>query len=310
MTREMSEAVSRLKIEHITRYRYTAPVSFGLHRLVLRPREGHRTTVVSHKLRLQPRALLTWMTDVFGNHIAFAEFLEHSDEMTVINEVVMDLLDPESDEGAASVSRPSTVTLPVSYLQSEKAVVEAYGVPVYPDELEQVRQWTEQVLSAHPASTAMEAVQTISTAIHRLITYRRREEPGVQSPGATLALSSGSCRDMATLGMEAVRSLGLAARFVSGYVESTASAAGRGSTHAWLEAYLPDSGWCGFDPTSGRITGLRHIPLGVSSHPRGVMPVSGSYDGSTGRSTGLSVSLTISRSGPGGVFSADNLCPA
>ena len=83
-------------------------------------------------------------------------------------------------------------------------------------------------------------------------------------------------------------------------MESSASAAGKGSTHAWMEAYLPDSGWCGFDPTSGRPTGTRHIPLGVSSHPRGVMPVSGTYDGTLGRSLGMSVSLSITGCGAAG----------
>ncbi|MES2706543.1 MAG: transglutaminase family protein [Verrucomicrobiota bacterium] len=311
MVREIPENASRVRIEHITRYRYTAPVRFGLHRLVLRPREGHRTTVVSHRLRLQPEADLTWMTDVFGNHIAFAEFLEPSAELVVENEVIIDRLDAASDGGAVSASRPSAVTLPVSYLQSEKAVVDAYTASVYPDETEQVRLWTREILTAQQPATAMDAVRAVNAAIHRNITYRRREEPGVQSPGATLALASGSCRDMATLGMEAVRTLGLAARFVSGYVESSASMAGRGSTHAWMDAYLPDSGWCGFDPTSGQSTGSRHIPLGVSSHPRGVMPVSGTYDGTTGRSLGLTVHIAITSSTPDGLFpAAATLCPA
>lgn len=309
MVRELPENSSRLRIRHTTRYHYTAPVRFGLHRLVLRPREGHRTTVVSHRIQLSPRADITWMTDIFGNHIAFAEFREPSDQLTVENEVVIDRLDGGTDEGAAAAPRRSAVTLPVSYLQSEKAVVEAYAVPVYPDEAPQVALWAQNILEQHQPPTAMEAVHAINTAIHRTITYRRREEPGVQSPGATLALTSGSCRDMATLGMEALRSLGLASRFVSGYVESAASTAGHGSTHAWLEAYLPDSGWCGFDPTSGRAVGTRHIPLGVSSHPRGVMPVSGTYDGTSGRSTGLTVNIAITRSQADGLFPAVIPCP-
>jgi transglutaminase-like putative cysteine protease len=309
MVRDLPQHTSRLRIRHTTRYRYTAPVRFGLHRLVLRPREGHRTTVVRHCIQLSPGADITWMTDIFGNHIAFAEFTEPAAELMVENDVIIDRLDGATDEGAATAPRPSAVTLPVSYLQSEKAVVDAYAIPVYPDEADQVAAWTRDILEHQQPPTAMEAVHAINTAIHRTITYRRREEPGVQSPGATLALTSGSCRDMATLGMEALRSLGLASRFVSGYVESAASTAGHGSTHAWMEAYLPDSGWCGFDPTSGRAVATRHIPLGVSSHPRGVMPVSGTYDGSSGRSLGLTVNITISRSQADGLFPAVTPCP-
>lgn len=286
--------MSRLHITHITEYRYTAPVRFGLHRLVLRPREGHRTTVVQHSLNLQPPANLTWMTDVFGNHIAFAEFREPGSLLRVENKVIIDRIDPDGDGGAVVFAHPSAVTLPVSWLESEKVVASAYAVTVYPDDAQDCADWTRKLLAAGPpAATAMDAVRAINTGIFQAIAYRRREEPGVQNPRTTLQLASGSCRDMATLGIEAVRSLGLPARFVSGYVESSASAAGKGSTHAWMEAYLPDSGWCGFDPTSGRPTGTRHIPLGVSSHPRGVMPVSGTYDGTLGRSLGMSVSLYI-----------------
>jgi transglutaminase-like putative cysteine protease len=136
-------------------------------------------------------------------------------------------------------------------------------------------------------------VQAITTAIFCAIDYRRREEAGVQSPATTLRLGTGSCRDMATLGMEAARSLGIPARFVSGYLNSLSSLAGRGCTHAWFDAYLPDCGWLGFDSTSGKPTNRNQIPIGVSSHPRGVMPISGKFDNSTGTSLGMSVAVTI-----------------
>jgi transglutaminase-like putative cysteine protease len=114
----------------------------------------------------------------------------------------------------------------------------------------------------------------------------------VQSPAETLRLASGSCRDMATLMMEAGRVLGYATRFASGYLDCAASIAGRASTHAWTEFYLPALGWRGFDPTLGEPTSLKHVVTGVSNHPRGVMPVSGKFTGSSSDCLEMIVQVT------------------
>lgn len=284
--------MSCLEIHHLTTYRYTAPVRFGMHRLVLRPREGHRTRVRNHLITVSPRATLTWMTDIFGNHIALAEIHDPAAELIVENHIELEMEDHLADPGAVHQSHCSTVTLPATWLQYEQAIAGAYAVPAWPEEAEAVSQWMHSQVSSSGISAAG-AMQALTAAIHRTIEYRRREEPGVQKPTVTLRLGTGSCRDMATLALEAARALGLAARFVSGYLHSSVSVAGRGSTHAWLEVYLPDCGWTAFDPTTGGAAGSRHIPLGVSSHPRGVMPVSGTFDSGGGRSLGMSVSLTI-----------------
>jgi transglutaminase-like putative cysteine protease len=107
-----------------------------------------------------------------------------------------------------------------------------------------------------------------------------REEAGVQSPAQTLSKRSGSCRDYATLLIEACRCLGLASRFVSGYLHAPATEAGNATTHAWVEVYLPGTGWKGFDPTAGEVTGNRHIAVAVARDPGAVPPVSGSFFGS------------------------------
>lgn len=109
--------------------------------------------------------------------------------------------------------------------------------------------------------------------------YQIREEAGVQSPAQTLAQRSGSCRDYATLFIEACRCLGLASRFVSGYLHAPATEAGNATTHAWAEIYLPGTGWKGFDPTSGVVTGSQHIAVAVARDPEAVPPVSGSFTG-------------------------------
>src|SRR5205814_4438803 len=105
----------------------------------------------------------------------------------------------------------------------------------------------------------------------------------------------GSCRDMATLMLEALRAFGLPARFVSGYLDCAASEAGRASTHAWAEAYLPEIGWIGYDPTLGEATSGKHVVTGVSNHPRGVMPISGTFFDDQNSYLGMEVTVQTER---------------
>jgi transglutaminase-like putative cysteine protease len=138
--------------------------------------------------------------------------------------------------------------------------------------------------------------------LHQSIQYQRRSAKGVQTPLQTLHGATGSCRDMATAMMDAARLLGLASRFASGYLHGSASMAGRASTHAWTEVYLPTLGWRGFDPTTGKETGLQHIATGVSQHPRGVMPLSGTFDGPSGAFLGMDVEVMTQEVAPAANF--------
>ena len=131
--------------------------------------------------------------------------------------------------------------------------------------------------------------------VRRAIGYRRREEKGVQSPGETLAVGSGSCRDLAALVLECWRALGFPARFASGYLHCAASEAGRASSHAWAEVYLPEVGWIGFNPTLGALTSSQHVVTGVSNHPRGVMPITGTFYGQCGLGEGMEVTVRTRR---------------
>ena len=135
----------------------------------------------------------------------------------------------------------------------------------------------------------------VARTIRDTIQYRRRDAKGVQTPTETLAIRSGSCRDMATLMLEALRALGLPARFASGYLDCAASEAGRASTHAWAEAYLPEIGWTGYDPTLGEATSGSHVVTGVSNHPRGVMPISGTFFDQQGSYLGMTVTVQTER---------------
>lgn len=283
----------RHHILHKTTYRYSEPVTFGLHRLVLRPREGHNLTVIRHKLTILPHARLFWMTDLFGNNVALAEISQPSDTLEITNDAVIERLSWAEDAAPTRSSRPSLLPLPVAYPQMELPVVQGYLTPVYPDDQPALEAWAATLPQKHASMTALEVVEHMGRSIYTTIKYKRREEPGVQTPAGTLSLGTGSCRDMAVLMIEACRSLGIAARFTSGYLDTTASAAGRGATHAWMDVYLPDSGWIGYDPTIGEFVSRKHIALGVSAHPRGVMPVSGIYSGPPGSYQGMQVAVSV-----------------
>lgn len=267
--------MATLRIEHHTEYSYARPVSFGRHRLVLRPREGHDLRIISMKLEITPAHDLTWTRDVYGNSIAIVEFREAAERLQIFSESVVQRAPPFPREEPCE---PWRVPYPVHYDPLEAPIADAYRVASYPDDGRAVRKWLEKALP-HPAGDAESVITAIGTAVHRAVSYRRRGEKGVQSPAQTLELATGSCRDSATLMMEAARTLGIAARFASGYLDCAASAAGRASTHAWVEFYLPDLGWRGYDSTIGEPTSLKHVTVGVSHHPRGVMPVTGRFLG-------------------------------
>jgi len=290
--------MSRLRICHRTEYVYNRPVTFGTHRLVLRPREGHDLRIESMQLEIEPKHRLVWTRDVFGNSIAIVEFSQAADKLSVVNTVKVSRTTPFPSE---EPHEPWRAPYPVIYNPLEIVVAAAYQVLSHPDDVERLGEWTKANLTTS-ASDAETVVYSVGERIRREITYQRRSEKGVQPPSETLKTGAGSCRDMATLMMDACRSLGIAARFVSGYLNCTASIAGRASTHAWTEVYLPALGWRGFDPTLGEPTSLKHVPMGVSNHPRGVMPISGKFNGSLADYKKMEVQVTTELISPHSVM--------
>lgn len=282
--------MSWLRLRHTTVYDYSAPVRLGPHRLVVRPREGHDLRVESFSLRLEPAGRVEWSRDIFGNSIAHVlEFAAPASRLSITVEANLwrSLADPSP--------RPRRAPdWPVAYDALETAMAEAYRVPAYPAERDAVSAWLTADGAPEPVSAA-EVLDGLCGRIRREIGYARRDEKGVYSPAQTLALRSGSCRDMAVLFLEAGRALGFAMRFASGYLECPASRAGQATTHAWVEAYLPELGWRGYDPSAGRATTASHIVTGVSNHPRGVMPVSGVFHGAGASTSGLTVKVLTER---------------
>ena len=281
--------MSRLRIEHGTVYTYRQNVEFGQHRLVLRPREGHDLRVENMILEISPSHRLMWSRDVYNNSVAIVDFTEPAARLEVRSTVIVQRSDPFPREDPRG---PYRIAMPVLYDTLETPVAAAYQGVSYPDDLSSIQTWLQQNPIGGDAETRLMALCSL---INRQIRYQRRTVKGVQPPAETLRLSSGSCRDMATLMMDAARSLGLAARFASGYLDCPASEAGRASTHAWTEVYLPILGWRGFDPTLGEPTSLKHIVIGVSQHPRGVMPISGMFTGTSAAYLDMSTYVKIER---------------
>jgi transglutaminase-like putative cysteine protease len=265
----------RLRIEHTTTYSYVRPVELKRHRLVLRPREGHDQSIVQMHLTLSPTHRIEWIRDVFGNSVALVDFLDRGDQLRIASDVIVDRSLPFPTR---EMHAPWRVPFPPRYEPLEQPIISVYCASSYPEDSAALQSWLAAGFAADPAD-AEGSMQSLCKLVSAAVSYTRRPEKGVQSPARTLALGTGSCRDMATLLMDAARASGVAARFVSGYLHGTASIAGRGSTHAWTEVYLPSLGWRGFDPTTGGVPSPGHIVTGVSSHPRGVMPVSGTFVG-------------------------------
>ena len=284
--------MSWLRISHETTYRYKTAVRFGPHRLVLRPREGHDVNVKDMRLEIAPEFELEWSRDLFGNSVATAYFLNPADYLRIRSEVIIQQTAPFP----LSSARPAMpVPFPVEFSGLESAIAAAYQSTTFPDDVARVKQWASTAIDLSKVSGAEDAVAAVARVIRDTIQYRRRDAKGVQTPTETLAANSGSCRDMATLMLEALRVIGLPARFASGYLDCAASEAGRASTHAWAEAYLPEVGWTGYDPTLGEATSRDHVVTGVSNHPRGVMPISGTFFDQQGSYLGMTVAVQTER---------------
>jgi transglutaminase-like putative cysteine protease len=285
-----------LSISHRTEYRYSGPVRFGPHRLVLRPRESHNERILSMELTTFPESSFTWHQDIHGNIVATAEFQQHSNQLVIQSDFTISKTPlPEWSEDPGSQGGED---YPVYYAGIEEAASQIFRRSGYPPEVEAIRNWVRSLNILPIAGERSPILTGLAQGVHQQVGYRRREEPGVHSPVDTLNLRSGSCRDTAVLMMEAARSVGFASRFVSGYLESSGSNVGRGSTHAWVEIYLPDRGWVGYDPSIGKPVGPGHIPVAVSHHPRGVMPVSGRFDSLGNSYLGLTVGIQSSRITP------------
>jgi transglutaminase-like putative cysteine protease len=292
----------RLQINHRTTYRYRKPVAFGEHRLMMRPRESYDQHVIYAQLKISPDASLRHVHDVFGNCISVANFDHKSDVLTFDSEVLLEHrpTPPASDcEEAVHLSRPS---LPFAYDATDMPDLVRSMERGFPDPDRDVERWVRRFLKWNGPTRVLPLLTEIARAIHSEFTYSTRLEAGARNPAETLARGSGACRDFAVLMMEAARSLGLAAHFVSGYIyvppasgDPGVARVGGGHTHAWVAVYLPSCGWVEFDPTNGLVGNRDLVRVAAVRDPKQATPLWGSWQGENGDYLGMEVEVELTR---------------
>jgi transglutaminase-like putative cysteine protease len=282
-----------LTIRHKTEYRYAKPVSFGEHRVMLRPRDSHDLRVIGLRMTVDPAPVsLRWIHDVFGNSVGIAKFEGQSDRLVFESEAT---IDHEPKFGIDLPHGDAGLIYPFQYEPEEMPDLWRSISRQYPDPNGTIEAWARRFVTLDPPTNSRDLLTDITHAIKQQFRYRRRTDPGVQAPLETLQLGTGTCRDFALFMIEAVRSLGFAARFVSGYLHVRASSGrvGGGSTHAWVQVYLPSAGWVEFDPTNGIVGNHDLIRVAVAREPRQALPLSGTYTGLRSDSIGMKVDIDV-----------------
>jgi transglutaminase-like putative cysteine protease len=290
--------MSLLTIRHKTEYRYANPVSFGEHRLMLRPRDGHDLRLMDGQLDITPApSSLRWIHDIFGNTVAIATFDESSEKLTFNSTITVE---HNPVEEMTLGPEDAAYHYPFLYDAEELPDLVSFMTPQYNDKDGELTAWALKQLSDSGQTRTYDLLRAMTLGIHESFSYRRRHERGTQHPLDTLQTKSGTCRDFALFMIEALRRLGIAARFVSGYIfiprEGEANFVGGGSTHAWVQAYLPSAGWIEFDPTNGIIGSRDLIRIAVARDPRQALPLHGTYSGTPDAFQEMNVSIDVSSS--------------
>ncbi|MDO9710622.1 transglutaminase family protein [Paracraurococcus lichenis] len=284
-----------LTVRHVTTYRYRQPVAFGEHRMMLRPREGHDQRLIEASLDIVPAPRdLRWLHDVFGNSVAIARFAGRHRELRFDSRVRLD----HRPLNALDFTLAEHAEIwPFAYDTEEMPDLARSIERHWRDPERAVDRWARRFLRRGGPTGTMALLEAMTHAIREELTYIPRHERGIQEPAKTLALGSGTCRDFAVLMMEAARSLGLAARFVSGYLYSPGRDGeghrGGGNTHAWARIYLPGAGWVEFDPTNGILGNRDLIRVAIARDPAQALPLHGTWTGFPADSLGMEVEVSV-----------------
>ena len=288
--------MARLKVSHKTVYRYSEPVAFSEHRFMCRPRDSHDLRLVDTGISISPQPTLRWIHDVFSNSVLIASFEGKASELVFDSTFVAEHYPVQAN---VDMIEPHAERLPFSYEAGEIPDLARCNERQYADPEHRVDAWVRQVCADAGTDRTLDVLIAITNAIKAQFAYESRDEEGTRTPIETLNQGSGSCRDFALFMMEAVRSLGLAARFVSGYLydESLLGAesgmVGGGASHAWVHVYLPGAGWLPFDPTNAIVGGRNLIRVAVVRDPSQAAPLTGSYIGSPDAFLGMTVEVKV-----------------
>jgi transglutaminase-like putative cysteine protease len=288
--------MSQLTVSHLTVYRYSEPVALGEHRMMFRPRESHDLRLLSSTLEITPRpARLRWLHDAFDNSVAVATFEGKTAELSFNSSVTLEHYETTLPEYPLE---DYARTYPFRYSDEELPNLARALVNQHPPD--SLSNWVSQFLDPSGVTGTMNLLRAMTLGIRQNFRYTQRTEKGVQSPSQTLASRCGSCRDFAVLMIEATRSLGLAARFVSGYIfvpGADSGLNGGGATHAWMQAYLPGAGWIDFDPTNSIIGNRNLIRVALAWDQSQVLPLWGTYFGLPSAFLGMDVAVSVCQNG-------------
>jgi len=288
----------RYDITHTTVYRYAQPVTFGEHRVMFRPRDSHDLRVLATDLDVSPDAHVRLIQDPLSNSVALVQPRVPADTLEIVCSFSIEHAHSMNLELPLS---PSAELFPFAYSLEERYDLEHYLRPYHEDPDGALAHWARQFIRTDGPTGTRDLLVAMNQSIRDHFRYLSRDEEGTQSPVVTLKLGSGSCRDFALLMMEAARRLGVATRFVSGYLYDQAldgggpGMIGAGYTHAWLQAYLPGAGWVPFDPTNNLLGGNQLIRVGIARDPSQAAPISGCWYGESGDYLGMNVTVTVKR---------------
>ena len=261
---------------------------------MLRPRDSHDLRLRAATLAVTPRPARTrWAHDVFGNSVCY---LDWEPLPTTLLRIVSELHLDHYHTAIDLPLDPAAEFYPFSYAEEEAPDLARLLEVSYPDP--EVADWARRFVHPDGATPTLDMLIAMTQAIRSGFVYQARHEKGTYPPGVTLRGGRGTCRDFALLMMEAARTLGLAARFVSGYLYDDRGAGrdpvvGGGATHAWCSIYLPGAGWVEFDPTNGLVAGRNLLRVCSARTPGQAVPVSGGYTGNADDFLGLDVSVEV-----------------
>ena len=284
-----------ISIRHLTAYRYRNPVALGEHRMMLRPRESYDQRLISAQLSITPEpTVLRNVHDVFGNCVSIARFTGRTDRLAVESRMVLE----HSPEAAFEFDGETySGSLPFAYSPEDLPDLTRSMERQYADPTGELEAWARRFVRRAGPTSLRTLLSDMTHAIRAEFTYGARLAGAPQAPLETLALGTGSCRDFAMLMIEAVRSLGFAARFVSGYVYSSSGRAGRaggGHTHAWVRVFLPSRGWVEFDPTNGIVGNADLVRVAIARDPVQAVPLHGTWAGLPADYLGMDVEVEVS----------------
>lgn len=279
-------------IRHVTTYHYKQPVAFGEHRMMLRPRDDEDQKVLASDLEITPEpSQLSWTRDSFGNHVTTARFAHRASELRFESTIRLDhasagLREADIEDFAR--------TYPFAYGAEDRAGLARFIAPLSP--YPALDHWAASFLRPDGSADTRDLLVDMTQTINRTFKHVARHEKGIQDPFQTVQLTTGSCRDFAVLMIAALRSLGIAARFVSGYLhvaDDEDDLVTGGNTHAWVQVYIPGPGWVDFDPSRGRVGNESLVRVAVVHEPSEAIPLQGTWSGSASDHLAMKVAVKV-----------------